>query len=286
MVLNVISAIITDSRQFSQPNPTFSTCLILQKFLRANSNDITKSSAQLLTALKWRKTFQPLAVKDEVFPKEAFGGLGYITTLQNVLDSPNPTDTATFNIYGAVKNTKTTFGDLDAFIRWRVALMELTLQQLHLETADKPIPDFGKGPDPYQAIQIHDYLSVSFLRQPPEVKAASQKTIQLFQEVYPETMAKKYFVNVPLFMQWMFGAMQMFMAKETVAKMKWMSYGTELYRDLGTSVPKAYGGSGAELASSGISPKGTGEDKSGAVAETVAEPAVKSAAEPVAELAA
>lgn len=282
MVPNAISGMTTDSRQYSQPNPTFSTCLILQKFLRANSNDITKASAQLLAALKWRKTFQPLAVKDDVFSKEAFGGLGYITTLQNVPDSPNPTDTATFNIYGAVQNTKTTFGDLDAFIRWRVALMELTLQQLHLETADKPIPDFGKGPDPYQAIQIHDYLSVSFLRQPAEVKAASQKTIQLFQEVYPETMAKKYFVNVPLFMQWMFGAMQMFMAKDTIAKMKWMSYGTELYKDLGTSVPKAYGGSGVELASSGLSPKGTGENKPEAVAETVTEPDT----EPVAELAA
>lgn len=76
--------------------------------------------------------------------------------------------------------------------------MELTLQQLHLSDAKHPIPDFGTGPDPYQAYQVHDYLSVSFLRQPAEVKAASSKTIQLFQEVYPETMAKKYFVNVPI----------------------------------------------------------------------------------------
>ena len=86
----------------------------------------------------------------------------------------------------------------DRFIRWRVALMELTIQQLHLADAKTPIPDFGKGADPYLAYQVHDYLSVSFLRQPSEVKAASSKTIQLFQEVYPETMAKKYFVNVPI----------------------------------------------------------------------------------------
>lgn len=79
--------------------------------------------------------------------------------------------------------------------------MEITIARLNLSDAKEPIPDYGKGPDPYQAIQVHDYLSVSFLRQPAEVKAASLKTIQLFQKVYPETMAKKYFVNVPLVRQ-------------------------------------------------------------------------------------
>ena len=154
--------------------------------------------------------------------------------------------------------------------------MEITIAQLHLENAKEPIPDYGKGPDPYQAIQVHDYLSVSFLRQPAEVKAASTKTIQLFQQVYPETMSKKYFVNVPLvsqaylplnlmvrvirltlrqFMQWMISAMQVFMPKETVAKMQWMSYGTELHHSLGSSVPKAYGGSGPELETTATTPK-------------------------------
>ena len=59
--------------------------------------------------------------------------------------------------------------------------MELTIAQLNLNSADKPIPDYGKGPDPYQAIQVHDYLSVSFFRQPGEIKASSQKIIDLFQ---------------------------------------------------------------------------------------------------------
>lgn len=76
--------------------------------------------------------------------------------------------------------------------------MELTLQRLHLEDATQEIPNHGHGLDRYQAIQVHDYLSVSFLRQPAEVKTASSKTIQLFQQMYPETMSKKYFVNVPL----------------------------------------------------------------------------------------
>jgi hypothetical protein len=67
----------------------------------------------LLGALKWRKEFKPLEVKDQVFDKTKFQGLGYVTHLKNVPGSPNEEDIATFNIYGAVKDTKKTFGDLD-----------------------------------------------------------------------------------------------------------------------------------------------------------------------------
>ena len=63
--------------------------------------------------MKWRKEFKPLEVKDQVFDKTKFQGLGCITKLKNVPDSPNEVDIATFNIYGAVKDTKKTFGDLD-----------------------------------------------------------------------------------------------------------------------------------------------------------------------------
>ena len=49
----------------------------------------------------------------QVFPKEKFEGLGYVTRIQGVPGSPNESDVATFNIYGAVKDTKKTFGDLD-----------------------------------------------------------------------------------------------------------------------------------------------------------------------------
>ena len=47
--------------------------------------------------------------------------------------------------------------------------------------ADKVIPDYGKGPDPYKAINVHDYLSLSFFRQPAEIKASSSKIIDMFQ---------------------------------------------------------------------------------------------------------
>ena len=166
------------------PEGSFHTKLILQKFLRANANDVEKAKEQLVKTLKWRKEYQPGKVKDEVFSQKKFGGLGYITKIADVPGSQNKVDIATFNIYGAVKSNKETFGDIDAFMRWRVALMESSVQQLGMAEATKPIPDFGQGPDPYQGFQIHDYMNVSFLRQDPLVKAASKKAIEVFSSYY------------------------------------------------------------------------------------------------------
>ena len=230
--------------------------LILQKFLRADQNDLEKASARLLDTLKWRKSFRPLEAAKESFSKKRFGGLGYVVTLDNVPDSPNAKDIATFNIYGSVKDPKLTFEDLEGFLRWRVGLMELGIAQLKLNEATKPIPDFGEGVDPYQAFQIHDYLQVSFLRQNPYTKAASKKTIDLFKEVYPETLSRKFFVNVPIAMGWMFTAASMFLSKETVQKFSVLSYGETLVNNLGPSVPAEYGGKGAKLSeSNALTPK-------------------------------
>jgi phosphatidylinositol transfer protein SFH5 len=136
---------------------------------------------------------------------------------------------------------------LRSFIRWRVALMELSLQKLNLASATAPIPDYSSTPsvasrDPYQAIQVHDYLNISFLRQDPAVKAASKKTIDLFQKCYPETLSRKFFVNVPVLMGWVFNAFKLILSKETVRKFTVFSYGEALAGELGKRCPKAYGG--------------------------------------------
>ncbi|KAL0478608.1 phosphatidylinositol transfer protein [Acrasis kona] len=225
----------------------FHVKLILQKFLRANANDLEKAKEQLLSTLKWRKSFQPLKAKDEVFDEKRFGGLGYILTLENVPDSTNAQDVAAFNIYGSVKDFKETFEDIEGFMRWRVALMELTLEQLKLGEVTKPIPDYGKGVDPYQAFQIHDYLQVSFLRQNPYTKAATKVAIDTFKNFYPETLSRKFFVNVPIVMGWMFTALSVFLSKETVQKFTILSYGEYLAGYIGQSVPVEYGGKGEKL---------------------------------------
>lgn len=95
------------------PTNTFHTKLILQKFLRANANDVEKAKTQLLETLKWRKEFDPVKAMNEVFSKERFGGLGYILVLENVPESENKRDVVTFNVYGAVRDFKGTFGDIE-----------------------------------------------------------------------------------------------------------------------------------------------------------------------------
>lgn len=92
----------------------FHTKLILQKFLRANANDLEKAKQQLLETLKWRKEFDPTKAAGESFDKTKFDGLGYIIEVEGVPESENKKDIVTFNIYGAVKDNKATFGDLDA----------------------------------------------------------------------------------------------------------------------------------------------------------------------------
>jgi len=91
----------------------FHTKLILQKFLRANQGDLVKAKQQLLETLKWRKEFDPVKAAGETFEKSRFEGLGYILKVEGVPESKNKTDVVTFNIYGAVKDNKATFGDLE-----------------------------------------------------------------------------------------------------------------------------------------------------------------------------
>ena len=105
-----------DSFSSSKPAP-HSTLIILQKFLRANVDDLEKAKEQLTAALKWRKEYQPLKVRDETFDGEKFGKLGYVTRVKGAKETKNAEDVATFNIYGAAaKDIKKTFGDTDAYV--------------------------------------------------------------------------------------------------------------------------------------------------------------------------
>ncbi|KAF1812834.1 CRAL/TRIO domain-containing protein [Eremomyces bilateralis CBS 781.70] len=240
----------------SSATTVFHTNLILQKFLRANGNDLDKAKEQLLDTLKWRKSFQPHLLVNVTFDEEKFGGLGYIVRLTS---QDTGDEVVTFNVYGAVKDFKKTFGDTEEFIRWRVALMERSIAALHLTSATEPIPDYGLGEDPYCGIQVHDYQNVSFLRQDPHVKTASRKIIDLFSRVYPETMSKKIFANVPFYMAWMFNAMR-FLPAQTYAKLEAVTDGKTLKKSLGgdavdAQIPAAYGGSAASLEEVAEKPK-------------------------------
>jgi hypothetical protein len=67
------------------------------------------------------------------------------------------------------------------------------------------------------------------------------------QRYYPETLSRKFFVNVPVVMGWLYAAMKLLVAKETMKKFTVLSYGNQLGPELGKGAPKEYGGEQGEL---------------------------------------
>jgi len=133
------------------------------------------------------------------------------------------------------------------FVKWRAALMELSIRELNLSAATVAIPT--NGTDQYRMVQVHDYMNVSFLRMDPVIRAASKETIQIFGMAYPELLKEKFFVNVPVLMGWVFAAMKLFLSEETVKKFHPLAWGSSLagYLDFGEVLPTAYGGKGADI---------------------------------------
>ncbi|KAI0427526.1 CRAL-TRIO domain-containing protein [Xylaria sp. FL1042] len=249
--------------------------IVLQKYLNANDGDVVKAKDQLTKTLDWRKKTQPLELIKQTFSKEKFGGLGYVTTYSVADDDKDnkegegegekekdkPREIFTWNVYGNVKSIDVTFGNLEEFINWRVALMEQAVQELSLSTATVPItadPDA----DPYKMFQVHDYKGVSFLRQAPQVKAASTETIRVFATAYPELLKEKFFINVPAVMGFMYGFMKLFVAARTIKKFHPMSNGANLAKEefggskvpLAQVLPPEYGGKGTDLKTQGKEP--------------------------------
>lgn len=239
----------------ADPDTHVPSQIVLQKYLNANDGDLTKAKDQLTKTLDWRAKMKPLDLLKEQFNREKFEGLGYANRYQAEgagPEQPELTEVFTWNIYGGVKSIDTTFGDLNEFIKWRVTLMELALQDMSLSTATKPIT---AEYDPYKMFQVHDYKSLSFLRQSPQVKSASAETIKVFAQNYPELLKEKFFVNVPAIMGFVYAFMKLFVAPKTIKKFHPMSNGGNLYAEFGDSkvkglgelLPKEYGGKGEDL---------------------------------------
>ncbi|KAJ5926748.1 hypothetical protein N7516_008521 [Penicillium verrucosum] len=222
------------------------TVNVLIKFLRANEGNAKAAETQLSKALQWRKDVNPLALAESAkYSAAKFGGLGYLTTYE---ENGRPL-VFTWNIYGAVKDISATFADTDEFVQWRAALMELAVQDLKMKDATEVIEYDGE--DPYQMIQVHDYLNVKFFRMDPSVRAATKKVIEVFATAYPELLSEKFFVNVPAIMGWMFTAMKFILSRNTTRKFHPITNGANLAREFSASIaekiPKVYGGKGPEL---------------------------------------
>ena len=72
--------------------------------------DAEKAEKQLTDALKWRKEIKVTELVHKHFDEKKFAGLGYVTTHK---DEQGKETVITWNIYGAVKDNKVTFGNVD-----------------------------------------------------------------------------------------------------------------------------------------------------------------------------
>ncbi|KAK3984260.1 CRAL-TRIO domain-containing protein [Cladorrhinum sp. PSN332] len=241
----------------SDPETHIPSQVVFQKYLNANDGDVPKAQEQLIKTLDWRAKTKPTELAFRSFNKAKFAGLGYVTSYAAEEESePEHKEIFTWNIYGGVKSVDETFGVLDEFVDWRVALMEIALQELNIAGAVKRITaDY----DPYKIYQVHDYKSISFLRSPPHVKSASSETIKVFAQNYPELLKEKFFVNVPAIMGFVYSFMKLFVAAKTIKKFHPMSNGGNLalefaasgIQGLGERLPAEYGGKGGDLKAQG-----------------------------------
>lgn len=173
---------------------------ILLKFLIASEWDVATAHKKLVATLNWRKQFQVLHAAYAEDHDPDLAKLGVVAEYKNNKDNFR---VVTWNLYANLKNPKKLFADFGQdkttalpgtlFLRWRIGLMERALSLLSFSDADN-----------CKVAQVHDYNNVSMFRMDPGMKAATKEIIALFGDNYPELLSKKYFINVPVLMGWIF----------------------------------------------------------------------------------
>ncbi|KAI0832083.1 CRAL-TRIO domain-containing protein [Trametes gibbosa] len=188
--------------------PGAKASVILAKFARARELNVAQAEEMLVATLRWRDELKIDEVLKEEFDQDVFGRLG------KVFGKDKEGRPVTYNLYGAVKDMKAVFGDVQKFIRWRVQFMEESIKLLDFETVD-------------QMVQIHDYEGVSITQRDASQKAAAKEATNIFQNHYPEFLSRKFFINVPTLLTWIFWIFKPLISAATLAKMSVVGTGAK-----------------------------------------------------------
>ncbi|TFK51865.1 CRAL/TRIO domain-containing protein [Heliocybe sulcata] len=201
--------------------------VVLMKFLRARNLNVSEAREMLVSTLRWRQSFKLDEVMKEEFDEKLFGKVG------NIYGKDKEGRPVVYNIYGG--NTKEVFSDVQRFIRWRVQFMEKSVMLLDFENTD-------------QMIQVHDYEGVGLRSRDANSKNAASEATSIFGSHYPELLYKKFFVNVPSLMTWVFWLFKPLMSANTLAKMSVVGSGPHAIGKAllphidAKELPKRYGG--------------------------------------------
>lgn len=218
---------------------------ILHKFLVATEYDVEAAKKKLAHSLNWRREFQVL---NAAFGESYDPDLEKLGVITDYLGNKDNFRVVTWNLYANLKNPKKLFAKYGVgvesedtgtelpgttFLRWRVGLMERSLVLLNFTDLDNN-----------KIAQVHDYKNVSMFRIDPGMKAATKEIITVFSDNYPELLSKKYFINVPLIMGWVFSFFKAtgLMSAETLKKFEMRNHG-DLSDAFGKdNLPKDYNG--------------------------------------------
>lgn len=206
---------------------------LIHKLLKAYGFNLAETKKHLLDILRWRKQFDPISAAFIEKHDPKFNKIGALSLNK---DGGSCEKVITWNFYGTIKDSNEVFGHVNEFIRWRVGLMEQALQLLKF---DDPTNNY--------MVQVHDYKGASLFSMTSSAKKASTSIIKLFGDYYPEVLSKKYFVNVPFLMSFLFNAFKSFVAEETRKKLTMMTDGSQLSDYLeGSGIPAIYGNKGGK----------------------------------------
>lgn len=181
------------------------TDVILLKFLRARDFKVSEAFTMLKNTILWRKRFGSDSILEEDFGTE-YDGVAYMHGYDK---EGHP---VCYNVYGVFQDKETyqkSFGDAekcDRFLRWRVQLLEKGIQQLSFKPGGVnsmvQITDLKNSPGPAKK----------------NLRQATQKALDIFQDNYPELVARKIFVNVPWWYAVLSAMISPFLTQRTKSK--------------------------------------------------------------------
>ncbi|PQQ11928.1 patellin-4 [Prunus yedoensis var. nudiflora] len=181
------------------------TDVVLLKFLRAREFKVNESFEMLKKTLQWRKESKIDSILDE----DICADLSSAAYLNGVDREGHP---VCYNIFGVFDNEELyqkTFGNEEKrgqFLRWRLQLMEKSIQKLDLRPGG-----------PSSLLQIND-LKNSPGPVKKELRIATKQAVGLLQDNYPELVAKNIFINVPFWYYALNALLSPFLTQRTKSK--------------------------------------------------------------------
>ncbi|KAK4748168.1 hypothetical protein SAY87_014754 [Trapa incisa] len=182
--------------------------VVLLKFLRARDFRVADAHAMLEKCLQWRREFGvERLVEEEDEELKGFKELEGIVAFMHGCDREGRP--VCYNAYGVFRDKEMyerVFGDdekLKRFLRWRVQVLERGIKLLNFKPGG-----------------VNSIIQVTDLKDMPkrELRVASNQILSLFQDNYPEMVARKIFINVPWYFSVLYSMFSPFLTQRTKSK--------------------------------------------------------------------